>query len=418
MKSVGSFGARERWVLLVASAWLVSGLQLDAYAHATTPELETFWTPWHGVLYSGIAVSGLTLVWLMRPRLPVIPTYGTILALPNALRIPIAGMALLLVGGGVDTLWHNVFGIEQGLEIFVSPSHELIILGMALVAAGPALMLAGQPGRGLSVADGTLATMSALLSVLPLHIYSLHASALGTMYYGEPGDGTVRIFSFDAQVMHGYLFSTVLLFLPILIMGRRWRLPIGVPTVLVAVPAVLMHLMFSSEAGWWLALTVSGAVAGAELVLRLAGRVVRWSADARWFAAGLVAPLIVWGTVLVAAAQTVGVGWNVHMVSGLLTLVAITGGLTALIARRVQPAPAQAAYLTGSPAQASAGSPTGSASAVPAQPPAGSAPAESPAGSAGDADIAAPAGKAAGAQTTATTGAPADDEFRTGVPAS
>ena len=337
-----SFGARERWVLLVASAWLVSGLQLDAYAHATTPELETFWTPWHGVLYSGIAVSGLTLVWLMRPRLPVIPTYRTLLALPNALRVPLIGMALLLVGGGVDTLWHNVFGIEQGLEIFVSPSHEFIILGMALVAAGPALMLATKPGRGLSGGDGTLATVSALLSVLPVHIYSLHASAFGTTFFGRSGSGPVRIYSTDAQVMHGYLFSTVLLLLPILIMGRRWRLPVGVPTVLVAVPAVLMHLMFSSDDGWWPALTVAGAAAGAELVLRLAGRAVRWSSDVRWFVVGLVAPLIVWGAMLVVADRTVGVGWNVHMVSGLLTLVAITGGLTALVARRVQPIPAPA----------------------------------------------------------------------------
>ena len=190
-----SFSARERWVLLIASAWLVSGLQLDAYAHATMPELETFWTPWHGVLYSGIAVSGLTLVWLMRSRLPAIPTYRTLLALPNALRIPLAGMALLLAGGGVDTLWHNIFGIEQGLEIFVSPSHELIILGMVLVAAGPALMLATKPGRGLSAADGTLATISVLLSVLPLHIYSLHASAIGVSFFGDPGGVQVRIFS-------------------------------------------------------------------------------------------------------------------------------------------------------------------------------------------------------------------------------
>jgi hypothetical protein len=325
-------------VLLIASAWLVSGLQLDAYAHATTPELETFWTPWHGVLYSGIAVSGLTLVWLMRPRLPVIPTYRTLLALPNALRIPLAGMALLLVGGGVDTLWHNVFGIEQGLEIFVSPSHEFIILGMVLVAAGPALMLATKPGRRLSGADGTLASVSALLSVLPVHIYSLHASAFGSTFFGRSDGSTVRIYSIDAQVVHGYLFSTVLLLLPILMMGRRWRLPFGVPTVLVAVPAVLMHLMFSSDDGWWPALTVAGAAAGAELVLRLAGRAVRWSSDVRWFATGLIAPVIVWGAMLLAATRTVGVGWNVHMVSGLLTLVAITGGLTALVARRVQPA--------------------------------------------------------------------------------
>src|SRR4029079_19306055 len=141
--------------MLVASAWLVTGLQLDAYAHATTPEQETFWTPWHAVLYSGIAASGLTLVWLVRSRLSRAPTYESVLALPNALRVPLLGMAFLLVGGGVDTLWHNIFGIEQGLEIFVSPSHEFIILGMALVAAGPVLMLATKPGRDLSGADGT-----------------------------------------------------------------------------------------------------------------------------------------------------------------------------------------------------------------------------------------------------------------------
>jgi hypothetical protein len=332
-----SFSARERWVLLIASAWLVSGLQLDAYAHATTPELETFWTPWHGVLYSGIAASGLTLVWLMRPRLPMIPTYRTLLALPNALRIPMVGMALLLVGGGVDTLWHNIFGIEQGLEIFVSPSHEFIILGMVLVAAGPALMLSTQPGRRLSAGDGTLATISALLSALPVHIYSLHASAFGTTFFGDPSGGSVRIFSIDAQVVHGYLFSTVLLLLPILIMGRRWRLPYGVPTLLVAVPAVLMHLMFSSDDGWWPALTVAGAAAGAELVLRVAGLAVRWPSDVRWFVTGLAAPLIVWGALLIAADRIVGVGWNVHMVSGLLTLVAITGGLTTLVTRNVRP---------------------------------------------------------------------------------
>ncbi|AGZ41734.1 hypothetical protein [Actinoplanes friuliensis] len=334
-----SFSARERWVLLVASAWLVSGLQLDAYAHATTPELETFWTPWHGVLYSGIAVSGLTLVWLMRPRLPVIPTYRTLLALPNALRVPMIGMALLLVGGGVDTLWHNVFGIEQGLEIFVSPSHEFIILGMVLVAAGPALMLATVPGDRLSPGDATLATISALLSALPLHIYSLHASALGSTFFGD-GRDPVRIFSTDAQSVHGYLFSTVLLLVPILLIGRRWHLPIGVPTLLVGLPAILMHLMFTTDDGWWMSLTVAGAAAGAELVLRLGAHFLRLPAEAGWFLIGLLAPPLVWGTVLIVASRIEGVGWNVHMVSGLLTLTAFTGAATTLVTRNVRPAPA------------------------------------------------------------------------------
>jgi hypothetical protein len=343
--TVAAFTARERWVLLVASAWLVIGLQLDAYAHATTPQLETFWTPWHAVLYSGIAASGFTLLWIMRSRLPTIPTYRTLLALPNALRIPLIGMGLLLVGGGVDTLWHNIFGIEQGLEIFVSPSHELIIMGMVLVAAGPALLLSTRPGDRLSFGDGVLVTISALLSALPLHIYSLHASAIGEYFFGsgdrpqrlgELGDGPVLIFSRDAQTMHGYLFSTVLLLLPILILGRRWRLPFAVPTLLVAVPAVLMHLMFGSEEPWWPALTVAAAAAGAEVVLRLGARFTPLPAEARWAALGLVAPLIVWGALLTAAAPEVT--WNVHMVSGVLTLTAITGLLTVLVARNVRPA--------------------------------------------------------------------------------
>jgi hypothetical protein len=340
--TVRPFSALERWIMLVASAWLVTGLQLDAYAHATTPQLETFWTPWHAVLYSGIAVSGLTLVWLLRGRLPAVPTYQSVLALPNALRVPLLGMAFLLVGGGVDTLWHNIFGIEKGLEIFVSPSHEMIILGMALVAMGPVLMLATAPGDRLGFGGGALATVSALLSALPVHIYTLHASVLAVDYFG--GDGpVVRIFGMDGQIFHGYLASTALLLLPIVLVGRRWRLPVGVPTVLVAVPALAMHAMFLSQAPvWWLPLAVAAGAALAELVLRLAALVVRLPREAAWAVTGLVAPPLVWGTLLAVADAQTGVSWNVHVVSGLLTYTSITGVLTVLVARNVQP-PATAA---------------------------------------------------------------------------
>ncbi|BCY12827.1 hypothetical protein [Actinoplanes sp. L3-i22] len=331
-----AFTARERWVLLVASAWLVIGLQLDAYAHATTPELETFWTPWHGVLYSGIAASGFTLLWIMRSRLPAIPTYQSLISLPNALRIPLLGMASLLVGGGVDTLWHNIFGIEKNLEIFVSPSHELIILGMVLVAMGPALMMATVPGRTLGFGSAWLVGISALFSVLPLHIYSLHASALGFRHLGT-GVAVPNVFSPDGQLVHGYLFSTVLLLVPILMIGRRWPLPIGLPTALVAIPALLMHLMFDSEAPWWPQLTVALAAPVVELVLRVANHLVSAPVTARWLAFGLVAPPAVWGAVLlVGQIQTGTVGWNIHMVSGLLTLTAFTGAATVLVTRSIQ----------------------------------------------------------------------------------
>jgi hypothetical protein len=330
------FSARERWALVVASAWLVIGLQLDAYAHATTPELETFWTPWHGVLYSGIAASGFTLLWIMRSRLPSVPTYQSLLALPNALRLPLAGMASLLVGGGMDTLWHNVFGIERDMEIFVSPSHELIILGMVLVAMGPALMQATLPARELGFGGGWLVGISVLFAVLPVHIYSLHASAIGFRHLGS-GQDPVGIFSPDAQLVHGYLFSTVLLLLPLIVIGRRWPLPLGLPTALVAIPAVLMHLMFDSEDPWWPALTVAATAVVLEIVFRLALLGLRLPVNARWILFGLLAPPLTWGVKLLAGRIVEGsTGFNIHMVTGLLLYTALTGVGTVLVARSVQ----------------------------------------------------------------------------------
>ncbi|MEU8243050.1 hypothetical protein AB0C07_32745 [Actinoplanes missouriensis] len=332
-----TFSARERWVLVVASAWLVIGLQLDAYAHATTPELETFWTPWHGVLYSGIAASGFTLLWIMRSRLPGIPTYASVLALPNALRLPLAGMAALLVGGGMDTLWHNVFGIERDMEIFVSPSHEFIILGMVLVAMGPALMQATLPGRTLGAGGGWLVGISVLFAVLPVHIYSLHASAIGFRHLGSGAD-PVPIFSPDAQLVHGYLSSTVLLLLPLIVLGRRWPLPLGLPTALIAVPALLMHLMFDSEDAWWPALTVAAAALVLEVVSRIANRLLSGTpVNARWILLGLLAPPLTWGSVLTVGTIVEGSpGFNIHMVTGLLMYTALTGVGTVLVARSVQ----------------------------------------------------------------------------------
>jgi hypothetical protein len=334
------FSPRERWALLGSSLWLVTGLQLDAYAHATNPELETFWTPWHAVLYSGIAACGFVLLWLLRPRLPRVVTYRSLLReTPQALRLPVVGMALLLVGGGIDTLWHNLFGIERGLEIFSSPSHFLIIGGMVLVAAGPALMFAAAPGRTMSGGDTVLVTVSALLAVLPLHIYSLHASALTEPLLGT-GAEVMDTFSEDGQMLHGYFGSTVLLLLPVLVLSRRWQLPRGVPTALVALPGLFLALMFGDPGNEWLPLTVAAAAVVVEVLARAAAPACRTlSADVRWMLIGLLAPVVVWGSVLAVGAATVGVGWGLHMLSGVLALAALTGLGTAFVVRRVQLAP-------------------------------------------------------------------------------
>ena len=336
------FSARERWTLVGASLWLVVGLQLDTFAHSTIPDLETFWTPWHAVMYSGIAASGLTLLWLLRPRLPKVVTYRNLMReTPRALRLPGIGMGLLLVGGGIDTLWHNLFGIESGLEIFFSPSHYLIIAGMVLVAAGPALMTAdASPSSSRRVRGGqaVMVVVSAVLASIPVHIYTLHASALAAPLLGS-GVAEPDSFSLDAQEFHAYVGSTVLLLVPVLLIGRRWNLPLGAATALVAAPAFVMCLILGEAADVWLPVTLTAATAVLEVAARGLALVPRFRGVApatRWILLGAAAPVVGWGAVLaVSAIVADGPSWNLHMISGLLALVGFTGAGTAFIVNRV-----------------------------------------------------------------------------------
>src|ERR671932_264817 len=45
------------WTTVTLGAWLMVGVYLDGWAHQHFV-VETFFTPWHGVLYSGMLATG------------------------------------------------------------------------------------------------------------------------------------------------------------------------------------------------------------------------------------------------------------------------------------------------------------------------------------------------------------------------
>lgn len=53
--------ARQDLVTTATGLWLVLGLFTDGWAHVNLPGLESFFTPWHAVLYSGF---GATAAWI------------------------------------------------------------------------------------------------------------------------------------------------------------------------------------------------------------------------------------------------------------------------------------------------------------------------------------------------------------------
>src|SRR5262245_38823285 len=55
-------GPRFDWLMTILGAWLLGGLYLDGWAHIHVPGLETFFTPWHAVLYSGYLAGAMALL--------------------------------------------------------------------------------------------------------------------------------------------------------------------------------------------------------------------------------------------------------------------------------------------------------------------------------------------------------------------
>ncbi len=103
---------RFDWTMVFLSAWFVAGVFLDGWAHNHVPELESFFTPWHAVFYSGYAaVSGFLLTALLRHRRQ---GFGWRQALPVGYELSLWGVGIFLIGGIGDMVWHELFGIEAG----------------------------------------------------------------------------------------------------------------------------------------------------------------------------------------------------------------------------------------------------------------------------------------------------------------
>ncbi len=120
-------GPRADAVTVALGLWLVAGVFIDGWAHFHSPQLESFLTPWHAVLYSGAAATFTFFAWLTwRAR-----------AVPAGYRAGLIAAPLFLLGGALDSAWHKIFGIEVGLDALLSPTHLVLFASGLLVLSTP-----------------------------------------------------------------------------------------------------------------------------------------------------------------------------------------------------------------------------------------------------------------------------------------
>lgn len=241
--------SRTDLVTALLSVWFGIGLMIDAWAHSNLAQLETFFTPWHAAFYSGFAaVSGWILwqVWTRvragRRGLAAVPMgYGAAM-----LAIPAFGAF-----GVADMTWHTVLGIETTINILFSPSHLGLLVSMMVIVTTPLRSAWNAPDLRVS----GVTTAPSFGRMLPALLGIAFAQTLVSLFlsYGSALDwdpqGVVWAFSMvDGQGDGGnptgrlaasLAITTVILFAPLLLLARRWRMPFGTATVIFSV-AILM----------------------------------------------------------------------------------------------------------------------------------------------------------------------------------
>src|SRR5262245_11121971 len=127
--------ARFDWIVAGLSAWIIGGLYLDGWAHSHGKVDDVFFTPWHAILYSGVLV--LFIFLFIHQVRNVLKGYPLRRALPKGYLLSIIGLALFLLGGALDLLWHTLFGVEFDIAALLSPTHLLLATSGVLMVTGP-----------------------------------------------------------------------------------------------------------------------------------------------------------------------------------------------------------------------------------------------------------------------------------------
>ena len=314
--------------------WLLLAVFLDGWAHLNVPSLETFFTPWHAALYSGmVATTAWTAVVIWRNRAPGEPVWQ---AVPRGYRGTAVGVILFATAGGLDLLWHELLGIEISLDALVSPTHLLLGFSLFLIL-GTAVRSARADSR-----PGNFAwTPAALFTVVLLTglgaFFLIYCSAFvrpgPTALFVPMPVGTPGRIQAEMPVviaLASYLLTTALIIAPFLFTLSASRRPVrGIVTMLVVaaawLPVAMVGLRPFAIAG--AAGATVAAIVADLLLARLPDEWLRRRLPA--VTAGIAA--LLWTGQLVAFAVTDAIRWPPSLWLGAVVLsAAAAAGLAAL----------------------------------------------------------------------------------------
>jgi hypothetical protein len=240
---------RFDWLAILTAAWFVGGLFLDGWAHNHIASLETFFTPWHGVLYSGFFSVAILMAVTQYRNISKGYAWGR--ALPKGYFLSLVGVAIFFIGGISDMLWHTILGIEQNAEALFSPPHLLLASSALLFLAGPLRAAWGRKGaKGWADLAPAIVSLTMLFSLFTF--FTQYAN-----FYGNPSlfvgrGGSAGDYLENVTTIANLLFPAAITAGVLLFALRRWRLPFGTVIFMLTANAILMVLMrFRFASAYW-----------------------------------------------------------------------------------------------------------------------------------------------------------------------
>lgn len=310
---------RRDLVTVSLGTWLMVGLFVDGWAHNNLTELESFWTPWHALFYSGFTAVAAWMVW----NVAVLRASGH--ALPPGYPLGLIGLGIFGLGGIGDAVWHTIFGIETAIDALFSPTHILLFGGLALILTTP---IRGFPStedeptfRAFLPVVAGLALTAALMQFMFMYASGLNHGTMAFQWRpGEP-DGPIII------GVLSMLLTTAVVFGPTLWAATRWRLPAGTFTVVLGTIGVLMQGIEEFSQLREIAVPLIAGALIDLLGVRLRPSGAAWRMQAFAFAA----PVLLWSVHMAAFQTAEGIGWPLEVWTGAILWTGFAGVALSLL---------------------------------------------------------------------------------------
>lgn len=302
----------------------VGGIFTDGWAHNHVADLETFFTPWHAVLYGGYLLAG---GWLLFNLVKKNRLAGAAWrkSLPEGYGLSFIGACVFFLSGNGDLLWHTFFGIEQNVDALFSPTHLGLAFGAVLMVGGgfrAAWARAGAGPKGLVPALVSLLLALSVIAFITQYAHPVRTEFLtGSVPASERTQNDHK--SLGASAI---LIQTAVLMGGVLLAARRWKLPPGAMTAMFGVNMLGMAFMTDQY------VLVFGALLGgltADFLLSRIDGPLKRPRDIRTF--GLVVPFVSTSAYFLILRATQGIWWTVHVWTGTIVESAVVGYLIAYL---------------------------------------------------------------------------------------